>query len=103
MRDDEELTDDASPSNREEKKKVEKTGVQKVAEKTKHSHSFGYGNEDGPHRWTGKCQSGSRQSPIDIVSSAVTPMYYHPLKLDFLDVPGRINLTNDGNTSKFNM
>ena len=39
----------------------------------------------GGSTWTGVCQTGTRQSPIDLASSAVTPMSLSPLNLTYED------------------
>ena len=65
--------------------------------------NYGYTAENGPDTWTGQCQSGDLQSPIDI------PYNYDHLKrrddwlpfqwLDYNIEPHKMYIENDGHTA----
>jgi carbonic anhydrase len=54
----------------------------------------------GPSDWPGMCQSGSRQSPIDLDPETTVPGRFMPLVLLNYDRKLKANVTNNGHTGK---
>uniref|UniRef100_A0A9J2PCE3 Carbonic anhydrase n=1 Tax=Ascaris lumbricoides TaxID=6252 RepID=A0A9J2PCE3_ASCLU len=61
-------------------------------------HHWGYEDENGPHTWKGVCQTGARQSPVDIRASEVD---FDPLpRIHFINYAhsGPITIENNGHS-----
>ncbi|VDM39234.1 unnamed protein product [Toxocara canis] len=61
-------------------------------------HNWGYEDENGPHMWEGVCQTGTRQSPIDIRAYEVD---FEPLpRIHFINYgySGPITIENNGHS-----
>jgi carbonic anhydrase len=54
----------------------------------------------GPSDWPGMCQSGTRQSPIDLDPERSVPGHFTPLVLLNYDRELAGNITNNGHTGK---
>lgn len=61
-------------------------------------HHFGYDEENGPEKWGGICNSGSRQSPIDIRAPDIDIESFS--RIHFVNYArfGQIKLKNNGHT-----
>ncbi|KAK6112853.1 Eukaryotic-type carbonic anhydrase family protein [Brugia pahangi] len=62
------------------------------------AHKFGYDAEDGPSTWRGVCQTGKRQSPVDIKAFEIEIAPLDPLQFLNYDLTGHIHLANNGHT-----
>ncbi|EFO25163.2 eukaryotic-type carbonic anhydrase [Loa loa] len=62
------------------------------------AHKFGYGKEDGPSKWRGVCQTGKRQSPVDIRAFEIEVAPLDPLLFLNYELTGHIHLANNGHT-----
>ncbi|EJW81586.1 eukaryotic-type carbonic anhydrase [Wuchereria bancrofti] len=62
------------------------------------AHKFGYDAEDGPSTWRGVCQTGKRQSPVDIRAFEIEIAPLDPLQFLNYDLTGHIHLANNGHT-----
>lgn len=61
------------------------------------------GEEKGPPSWRGACQTGTRQSPIDIVKKHTSPVMFDKMRFDsynYLLNYNNVTLHNNGHTVK---
>ncbi|GMR45698.1 hypothetical protein PMAYCL1PPCAC_15893, partial [Pristionchus mayeri] len=64
----------------------------------KNASAWGYGDKDGPQTWEGDCQTGIRQSPIDIHSMDTDYSLMDRVNFMGYDQVGEVALTNNGHT-----
>nr|CAD7403023.1 unnamed protein product [Timema cristinae] len=57
----------------------------------------------GPEQWTGLCNTGLKQSPVDLDKGVATRSYFHDLELFNYDKPTFINITNNGHTVRLDV
>ncbi|KAL3990526.1 Eukaryotic-type carbonic anhydrase family protein [Acanthocheilonema viteae] len=62
------------------------------------AHKFGYDEDDGPSTWRGVCQTGKRQSPVDIRAFEIEIALLDPLQFLNYELNGHIHLANNGHT-----
>ncbi|CAG9534043.1 unnamed protein product [Cercopithifilaria johnstoni] len=62
------------------------------------AHKFGYDAVDGPRTWRGICQTGKRQSPVDIRAFEIEIAPLEPLQFLNYNLNGHIHLANNGHT-----
>lgn len=63
--------------------------------------NFGYEEDDGPHKWPGVCNTGARQSPIDISSSAIVVENLPRIHFVHYAHAGELHVENNGLTCLF--
>uniref|UniRef100_A0A158Q8E3 Carbonic anhydrase n=1 Tax=Elaeophora elaphi TaxID=1147741 RepID=A0A158Q8E3_9BILA len=64
------------------------------------ANKFGYGEEDGPSTWRGVCQTGKRQSPVDIRAFEIEIAPLDPILFLNYELTGHIHLANNGHTGQ---
>lgn len=64
------------------------------------ANKFGYDTQDGPSTWRGVCQTGKRQSPIDIRAFEIEVAHLDPLLFMNYELTGHIHLANNGHTGE---
>ncbi|KAJ9596926.1 hypothetical protein L9F63_012051 [Diploptera punctata] len=63
-----------------------------------------YGSgKHGPEDWPGMCQTGTRQSPIDLDPEITVPGTFEPLVLLHYDRKANASITNNGHTVKLTL
>ncbi|VDK88549.1 unnamed protein product [Onchocerca ochengi] len=62
------------------------------------AYEFGYDRKNGPHTWPGVCQTGKRQSPVDIKAFEIEIAPLEPLTFANYEHIGDITLANNGHT-----
>lgn len=67
------------------------------------AHKFGYDDENGPNTWRGLCQTGKRQSPVDIKAFEIEIAYLDPLQFINYELTGHIHLANNGHTGELSI
>nr|CAD7588794.1 unnamed protein product [Timema genevievae] len=58
---------------------------------------------EGPDQWTGLCNTGLKQSPVDLDKGVATRSYFHDLELFNYDKLTFINITNNGHTVRLDV
>nr|CAD7264772.1 unnamed protein product [Timema shepardi] len=64
---------------------------------------WSYAGSHGPEQWTGLCNTGLKQSPVDLDKGVATRSYFHDLELFNYDKPTFINITNNGHTVRLDV